>query len=272
MNFGFTKQNDDNKVKASVEVINPILASMYLDTSKGNRTPRNRNIIKYSKAMAEGRWRLTGQPIIFDEDGCLIDGHHRLKACSIGDAPFTTLVVRGIDRKVMPNIDTHGKRTTSDQLQMEDSDTYGTSAHHVSTIYKRIWCYAKQNLAFTLDDEACMQYIKASNGEWADIPLYKNASKANLNPSCIAAAAYFIRKANAPKSEEFLHKLVTGEMLSATDPIMVLRNRMRLESKRAYSNYNWVISAIIRAYNAWMQGASWKRIELLADTYAEVKF
>lgn len=67
---------------AQVVGVTPEMASDWL-TSR--RWPHNRRIspaitAKYLKDMREGRWKVTRQGIIFDTEGYLIDGQHRLRA------------------------------------------------------------------------------------------------------------------------------------------------------------------------------------------------
>ncbi len=62
--------------------VTPEMASDWL-TSR--RWPHNRRIskaivAKYLKDMREGRWKTTRQGVIFDTEGYLIDGQHRLRA------------------------------------------------------------------------------------------------------------------------------------------------------------------------------------------------
>lgn len=60
--------------------VSPSLAKQYLEKSKGNRAESKERISTYAKNMKDGLWQLTPQGISFDEDGVLVDGHHRLKA------------------------------------------------------------------------------------------------------------------------------------------------------------------------------------------------
>jgi len=71
----------DVKIK-KVEIISitPKIAEIMLNKNEGNRKISPTVIRKYTKDMENGEWRETGQGIIVDETGKIIDGQHRLNA------------------------------------------------------------------------------------------------------------------------------------------------------------------------------------------------
>lgn len=91
-------------MNATVENITPMKAIEYLRTSKGNpRYAGNRMVNeRVVKSMVQdikaGNWVLNGEPIVFDENGILVDGHHRLMAVVDSNTPTAFLVVRGAER------------------------------------------------------------------------------------------------------------------------------------------------------------------------------
>ena len=89
-------------VTSKVETITPEIARDYL--SKNSRNPRktmDRSVIrKYADDIEAGLWQLNGEAIIFDEDGFLKNGQHRLCAVILANKPIRTLVVRGVGREI----------------------------------------------------------------------------------------------------------------------------------------------------------------------------
>jgi hypothetical protein len=67
-----------------------------------NRKSSLATIQYYAHQMRSGHWPETGQPLIFDENGVLVDGQHRLWACLFSNTPFTTFVVTGV--KAIPHL------------------------------------------------------------------------------------------------------------------------------------------------------------------------
>lgn len=80
-------------IKAETVEINPREALR--NTFQDNRRTYNDNIRKYAKQMKDGKWRLNGEPIIVDDQGCCVNGYHRLSACIEAGVPFRTLLVTG---------------------------------------------------------------------------------------------------------------------------------------------------------------------------------
>ena len=87
------------------ETITPQKARMYLDSSLGNRPISRQFVTRYAADMRAGKWMVNGVPIIFDEDGHLIDGHHRLEAVLVANVPVTFDVRRGVQHAAYTTID-----------------------------------------------------------------------------------------------------------------------------------------------------------------------
>lgn len=128
---------------AKVEYITPNTAKAYLQRNTNNyRTPTRTLIDKYAKDMASGLWKLNGEPIIFAQNGMLLDGQHRLLACVKANCPFSTLVVRGADNDTTI-IDVGGSRTATqiigrmtDSRYARDNQVVGAAKIIVSNSWK----------------------------------------------------------------------------------------------------------------------------------------
>lgn len=84
-----------DSVAARVEFITPEKAKEYLLTQENNRNINDKRVADYANRMGRGEWKL-GQPITFDEWGCLIDGQHRLKAIIRYGEPVEFSVLTGL--------------------------------------------------------------------------------------------------------------------------------------------------------------------------------
>lgn len=102
-----------------VELITPLKAKAYLETSIGNRKVIN-GALPYAQIMKEGKWKLNGVPIIFDEEGHLMDGHNRLEAVVLADTAVKMFVTRGIPRDYFTSYDCGYRRTSKQVLAMSD--------------------------------------------------------------------------------------------------------------------------------------------------------
>lgn len=88
-------------MEARFEVIGKEKAEEYIKANINNyRSIRKRKVDIYAAEMAAGKWQANGEPIVFDENGKLINGQHRLLAIIKSGVAVTILVVRGISQKV----------------------------------------------------------------------------------------------------------------------------------------------------------------------------
>ena len=67
------------KIKLKINTITPSLARRHLSTCKKNRRINKARVERLAVAMANGEW-IISQPLMFDTDGKMIDGQHRMSA------------------------------------------------------------------------------------------------------------------------------------------------------------------------------------------------
>lgn len=106
-------------IKAETVEINPREAEALRNTFQDNRRTYNDNIRKYAKQMKDGKWRLNGEPIIVDDQGCCVNGYHRLSACIEAGVPFRTLLVTGVPHETWTTVDTGKVRSAGDVFQID---------------------------------------------------------------------------------------------------------------------------------------------------------
>lgn len=88
-----------------------------------NRPEGNRRILAtqlslLSRSILAGDFILTGETIIFDTNGNVINGQHRLTACVEANRSIPALVVLGVAANAFSVLDQHAKRTVGQVLQM----------------------------------------------------------------------------------------------------------------------------------------------------------
>lgn len=110
--------------------VSPELAKHWLDTANTkNRNPIGDHWLEIAIDMEQGRWKFNGECLKFSSDGTLLDGQHRLMACTEANVPFDTDVMFGLDPGVLDTIDTNIKpRTAAHVAQMEGVENASGSA------------------------------------------------------------------------------------------------------------------------------------------------
>lgn len=115
--------------------ITPIGAERMLKhANKNNRRISSKVVRTYAHDMKTGKWdEGSCSPIVFNEDGILVDGHHRLHAVIKAGVPVKMLVVTGASRD--SSLYDRGKlRSTSDILKMRGNVSDGLiSSNAIST-------------------------------------------------------------------------------------------------------------------------------------------
>lgn len=106
------------------ENISPGKAQQYLNTSKGNRAMGKVYVHSYADTMKRGAWMLNGVPIIFDNEGHLLDGHHRLLAIIEAGIPVRMDVVRGVSPEAFTTYDCGRHRNVGQILSMQGVKHY----------------------------------------------------------------------------------------------------------------------------------------------------
>lgn len=105
-------------IHTAIERITPAQAERYLERNTTNRKMRTNHVYKLASDMEQGRWQVNGSSIVFNGDGTLLDGQHRLAAVIHSGVPVDMLVVRGISKAAMATIDANIARKASDAAYM----------------------------------------------------------------------------------------------------------------------------------------------------------
>lgn len=118
-------------INTSVERITPVQAERYLEKNTNNRNMRQHHVDRLALDIVNGRWHINGASIVFNGDGTLIDGQHRLSAIIKAGVPVDMVVVRGVSKAAMPTIDANISRKPSDAAKLRG---YTNTNHLVSTV------------------------------------------------------------------------------------------------------------------------------------------
>jgi hypothetical protein len=117
-----TLNHNGQVLNVSIETITPDMAHAYLSRPNGKQTKGRSGVNRYADDMKNDRWRLTGEPLIFNSKDDLDNGYSRLGACILAGVPFTTLVVRGTDARSFDVLDTGKSRSLADLLRFRGKE------------------------------------------------------------------------------------------------------------------------------------------------------
>lgn len=104
-------------MKTRIELITPEAAQKYLSRNTHNYRPVRQHVVAaYADDMKSGKWERNGEAIVFDRDGVLKDGQHRLMAIAQSGLPQTMVIVEDVE----PDVEIYdiGVKRSSGQIAM----------------------------------------------------------------------------------------------------------------------------------------------------------
>ena len=217
--------SEPNGMTAEVEVVTPEKALAWLTNAAKNRNITDTVVRRYGADMETGRWTLNGQGIIFDTEGRLVDGRHRLTAVVATQCEIPMLVVRGAPTGAFETMDSGRGRTLAHTLQIE-----GRKHAAATSACARI-CFAYvsgMNLKFSATRSELLELIRRHK----QIEDYASqiANQSLINTMGVPRTAFAAVMALANDTEErdedvkeFIDGFVTGEGLFQGDPRLTLR-------------------------------------------------
>lgn len=186
-------------MEATVEKITPAKATEYL--KKNSRNPRGKVnmavIRRYAEDMSAGLWELNGEAIVFDEEGYLKNGQHRLAAIIKSGKTIPMLVVRDVAKDVSI-FDLQYRRTISQIVASDGVTNCNKTISSAANLIVNNFHEPKGN-AITAD------YIQKHSAELDRayrITCYGDKTKAKSKCApCVAATYLALRTESIPSYE-----------------------------------------------------------------------
>lgn len=239
--------------------VSPALAQRWLgETNTRNRKLDVGHVGRLADEMTNGRWDFTPQPIVFGDDGVLIDGQHRLAAVVKSGQVTPFMLVIGVDPVVFRSFGLIKLRSVSDILGIHGA-TYRSG---VAAGYKLLENYRENHYTGRSAQQSATRALELMESEpglmeWA--PLAQGGMrKIGLAPAVSCVALYVTHLANPGLDQSsWIEGLTTGVGLPAGDPRLALRERLRAD-KAAHKPHSSrdQLALYIKAWNAWVTGRS----------------
>lgn len=241
----------------SVVDITPEIAREWMARNIGNRPASQAHVAKLEKAILEGHWKMTGDPIRFSKTGKLLDGQHRLQAILNSGKTVTCVVMSDLDDEIFDVLDSGKGRQKSDVLFIELGLPVETCKMLASSV---TWIidYEKELFGFPgkSDKHDVMAFVQ-SHPQTIAAAEYAQALPRNCPvPRSIAGAFYYYAsKTNQAKAERFLERFMVGAVDGLDDNLLALRNRcFAYAVERRPLHRSQVLGAMIRIWNAELRG------------------
>ena len=268
---GIVEVTPEGAPEMTTEIVEvaPSVAIRWLEGNIHNRPLRQVDVERMTRAMREGRWELNGESIIFDAQGMLLDGQHRLWACVESGVAFRTVVVRGVHPRAFTTIDQGRRRSLSDHLVVA-SVTDGVAARTLSTTLVLVHRY-RTGTIFTKEKLPPQVIIDLARREpaikeWLQRVLATGRGLRAFAPY-VAATVYLGAERHPVEASAFVRGWVTGAELEAESPILALRTRVAGNPPQTLQER---FALAIVAFNAHLAGRALQRVRIQPDRFPKI--
>lgn len=255
-------------MNAAFESVSPKQAQQYLSTSTGNRVLKESWVSVLVETIRKGEFVQNGEPIIFDDAGVLIDGHHRLNAVSRAGSAVMMLVVRGAPQNARGTIDQGISRSLADALSLagyKSARNYAAALRVIRAWLLGDWIRSSAGATGLRFEEAMeyaqrfprMQEIVASAAV-----TNKQTVVLGLVPATFSAWRCLCEFIDREMVDAFSASLITGANLNEDDPIFAARRMLISDRARGVTRSDtWFhMRILMKAFDLWQDG---KKIKLL---------
>lgn len=226
-----------------------------------NRDIRQGRIEHLAAIIDKGEWRLTGDAIVFDIDGVLLNGQHRLTAAVVANKPIEVVVLKNLPRINQDVMDDTLSRRLADAMKLRGETDVHRRGAGVNWSARMVYCEATgiahyANNALRPSIPQLLRYYDEHSGlRQSSVDCRPIQRELKLRPGPLIALHYRLGMIDAEHRDVFFNQLRTGEMLERGSPILVFRRYCDRERDRysARPDYCWVAVGV-KAWNAWREG------------------
>lgn len=260
---------------SKVETISPDMAKKWLNnTPEQFRKLNTERAKRIAEHITSGRWEENGETIKISREGRILDGQHRLYACTVANQPIRSLVVYEVTDTVF--VDTGKARSASELLQ---HNGYANATTLAATA-KWQWLYENGKItdsgerAVASPDEI-LRIVKKHPTLLNAIATARQCDTI-CNTTPVAFAYYQFSQRDPDLADLFISCLSTGLNLKNNDAVYILRQQFIKDTKSTKKMQTiHRLALIVKAWNAWRQNRTvsnlvWRRIGPTAEDFPEI--
>lgn len=254
-------------IRTEIATITPELAKQLLGGNTKNRRIKQGTVDSYARDMKAGNWRVTGEAIVVNGDGTLLNGQHRLLACIKSGAAFETLLVTGIESAAQETMDQGVKRSFADVLSMRGE---------VSTAQLGITLSATAKYRLGTGQAVSIpELLTLLEAEPHARDIVRTMTSKNLHSSPLkwrtsvgGVLGMEVYRTGAGDFDQFCRVLAKPDAVGSQHPIYLLRERLIgwSTSLNAKPSSQMMLAVTFKAWNAWVMGERPKMLKWSAAT------
>jgi hypothetical protein len=246
-----------------IQEVTPALAKKWLEGNVDNRKLRDSRVLHMSKILQLAEWDLTGDCIVFDEHGVLINGQHRLTAVVVTGIPARMVVLRGVPSKAQEVMDQGLSRNLADQLHRRGVPYTNIISGALNWLYQMKYIeetgnvhYADPSMRPSLRELLVLFESNLDLVEEAPT-IGKLVYYTKVRPGPTLAIKHRLRQIDTEEADLFFEKWQTGENMERNDPVWRLRewtmSDARLRSVKGRAPAYRYVAYVLKAWNLWRE-------------------
>jgi len=236
--------------------VTPQVARDLLLKGKRNREVSKVRVRQYARTMRNGEW-VVAQPLLFDDQGAMIDGQHRCRAVVDSGVPVEFLAIYGYVRdSVFGRLDDTRPRSLRDWMHDRGEELPAVTA----TVTKLMHRHSLGRIPFSTGGDVALTGPEGLVflDEHPDIRQAIHGP-GTVNPYASRATCCFLYclfcKSDKALANVFFVDLITGDREGESDPIYLLRSRLQSNRYAKIKMRQVEMGAlIIKAWNATKAG------------------
>jgi hypothetical protein len=243
------------------ELITPDMAAELLRGGDHNRSLNQNWVTTLSRDMIAGRWKLTPQGIVLDEDGKLLDGQHRLSAVVRAKVPAEFWVTEGAPFEMFRYLDGGRSRSMYDRLKISGYD----DPSQLAAISRKVYAWrSEQPWKMTKHpsrDE--LQEIIDKDSSLPDAAKFAHGWNSRPNPATAGFAWWLFTNIDAEDGIWFMERLRTGADLPENSGVWAVRDRLWRQSEQGrFQKTELTLAYVILGWNAYRDNRSVTRLSV----------
>jgi hypothetical protein len=240
-----------------------------------NRDMTTSHIKMLADRMARGEWVVTGETLIFGDDGLVLNGHNRLHACIRAKQPFEVLIVANVDYETFPYLDSGKARGDADVFKMHGVVNYPEAASAAKWHYK---LNGKVALGDPLKLEELYQYYTGACSTIGETRYLKLGSRLRAalsrqhgtggisDPLCLALVMRMTQQSCERTAERFVESVENAVGYGLELWAGIAKRHNEGVGNKTFADFNAVAVMVCMAWNGAVRGRPVGRQELFNAT------
>lgn len=262
-------------IKIEFRKYTPAMAEAALSKNEVNRSLRPGSVDRYQSDMESDFWKVPDSCIIFDVNGRLINGQHRLTAQARAGATIWWPVMTGVPEDFAAIFDNGAMRSPADALHMMgigNAPLLSAIASIAVKLERRNFATTKNNVSTSeiIDIVHRSELLKHSAKVASD---FRTAGSATpIYPRVIGAAHWWIAQDNElVEADAFMTRIQSCAGERTGSPVLALMRRCN-EIKRLQQRVHWrdYFYMVMKAWNADVEGRNVSKIATYSKTGYEI--